>query len=199
MAFTFFFRDPQVLDRAVTAVLPIISGSSKPLVWDAGCAMGPEPYTLAIMLAERMGKFGFRNLQIYATDIDESGQFGDIIKKGEYPEEPLTRIPPEIFSAYFTQSRPGFYIISDSIRTSVQYHKHDLLSLKPIREGFSMVVCKNVLLHFTQEQRVEVIKMFHRVLLPGGILAIEQTQKMPDDIAHLFDKAASDAQVFRKK
>jgi len=199
VAFTFFFRDPQVLERAITAVLPIISGSSKPVIWDAGCAMGPEPYTLAIMLAERMGKFGFRNLQIYATDIDESGQFGDIIKKGEYPEEPLTRIPPEIFSAYFTQASPGNFVISDTVRNAVQYHKHDLLSFKPIREGFSMVVCKNVLLHFTQEERIKVIKMFHQALLPGGIFATEQTQKLPEELEPMFEKVASDAQVFKKR
>ena len=63
MAFTFFFRDQQVLERVVEHLLPILSGRSHPRIWDAGSAMGQEPYTLAIILAERMGHFGFNNLR----------------------------------------------------------------------------------------------------------------------------------------
>jgi chemotaxis protein methyltransferase CheR len=53
-------------------------------IWDAGCAMGPEPYSLAMVLRENMGMI-FRNVKIHATDIDNSNLFGDIIKKGVYP------------------------------------------------------------------------------------------------------------------
>ncbi len=43
MAFTYFFRDLYTLELAAKHLLPFISGSSKPRLWDAGCAMGPEP------------------------------------------------------------------------------------------------------------------------------------------------------------
>jgi chemotaxis methyl-accepting protein methylase len=66
MAFTFFFRDQQVLERVVEHLLPVLSGRSHPRVWDAGVAMGQEPYTLSIMFAERMGHFAFKNLRIDA-------------------------------------------------------------------------------------------------------------------------------------
>ncbi len=46
--------------------------------------MGPEPYSLAMVLRENMGMI-FRNVKIHATDIDNSNLFGDIIKKGVYP------------------------------------------------------------------------------------------------------------------
>jgi chemotaxis protein methyltransferase CheR len=60
------------------------------------------------------------------------------------------------------------------------------------------VVCKNVLLHFSPEQRVEVIKMFNRSLAPGGYLATEQTQKMPPELAEHFSQVVADAQVHKK-
>jgi chemotaxis protein methyltransferase CheR len=200
MAFTFFFRDEHVLDHVVNHVIPFISGCSRPRIWDAGCAMGPEPYTLAIKFAENMGKFAFRNLKIMATDHDESGQFGEIIKKGEYPMDMLARIPVPIFERYFSpvDGNGGTHCIDQAIRDCVEYKRHDLLSLKSIGEGFSLVICKNVLLHFSPAQRVEVIRMFHQSLAPGGFFATEQTQKLPEEISHLFRQITADAQLFVK-
>ena len=85
MAFTFFFRDMHVLELVVKHVTPTLSGRSRPRIWDAGCAMGPEPYSLAIMFAESMGRFGFNNLRVEASDLDDCDQFGAIIREGTYP------------------------------------------------------------------------------------------------------------------
>lgn len=201
MAFTFFFRDQPVLDQAVRNVLPLIAGTQRPIIWDAGCAMGPEPYTLAILLAEAMNQFAFRNLQIVASDIDESGQFGENIATGEYPKEMLDRIPLDLFKKYFeaVEGKTAIFRLIEKIRSRIRYMKHDLRSLKPAVQGVSLIVCKNVLLHLNQEERIAVLRMFHQTLIPGGILAMEQTQKIPDEISSLFERAASDAQVFRRQ
>jgi len=61
-----------------------------------------------------------------------------------------------------------------------------------------MILCKNVLLHFKYEERVDVMKMFHSVLAPEGLLAVEQTQKLPIEVEHLFTKVVSHGQLFRK-
>jgi len=199
MAFTFFFRDQQILDLIVRHVALFVMGRSKVKVWDAGCAMGPEPYSLAIMFAESMGRFAFKNLYIYATDIDETDTFGGIIKNGIYHEEELRRLPEGIFEKYFRPNgKPGYFQIADAIRERVIFQKHNLLSLQPIGNDFSLILCKNVLLHFQPGERVEVIKAFHKVLSPGGYFATEQTQKMPKELEHLFVQAASDGQIFRK-
>ncbi len=200
MAFTFFFRDLHTIEHAVKNLVPLVQGRSKIRIWDAGCANGPEPYTLAIVLAENMGKFGFKNVQIVASDIDESQDFGSIVSEGIYSEEELKRIPPEIFTKYFfpLEGKPGFFAIDENIRCRVNYVKHDLLSLNPIDNNFSFILCKNVLLHFQYPERIEVIKMFHNSLSEGGLFASEQTQKMPVEINHLFKQVVPDAQLFQK-
>jgi chemotaxis protein methyltransferase CheR len=199
MAFTFFFRDSHVIDLTVKHVIPYVSGFSKIRVWDAGCAMGPEPYTLSIYFSENMGKFSFRNLRIDATDVDESSHFGEIINAGSYPEDELKRIPEDIYAKYFTPSdRPGYSQLVPDIMNSVKYQQHDLLSLNPIGADYHLIICKNVLLHFQQSERIEVIRMFHKSLAPGGFFATEQTQKMPPELAHLFTQVVSDAQIFKK-
>lgn len=200
MAFTFFFRDTHVLDHAARIMAPEVAGRSRIRIWDAGCAMGPEPYTLAIILAETMGNFSFKNLQILATDIDEQDQFVSIIKEAVYSDEETKRIPPEIFAKYFVPApdKPGYFQLVSLIRDRLQFQKHNLLTLQSVGDGFSLIVCKNVLLHFQQSERIEVIKMFHKALAQGGLFATEHTQKMPDELSHLFEQVVPDAQLFRK-
>ncbi|MFH0976632.1 MAG: CheR family methyltransferase [Spirochaetota bacterium] len=200
MAFTYFFRDMPVLELAIRHFIPYVTGRSKIYIWDAGCAMGPEPYSLSILLAESMGNFAFRNLQIIASDIDESGDFDKIIDRGIYHEEPLSRIPPDLLAKYFSPaSEKGYFKLDNSIINSVKYLRHDLLSLKPVRDDFSLIVCKNVLLHFQQNERIEVIKMFYNSLAAGGYFVTEQTQKFPDEINYLFERVAPDSHLFKKK
>ena len=86
LAFTFFFRDQQVLERVVEHLLPSLAGRSHPRIWDAGAAMGQEPYTLSIMLAERMNHFAFNNLRIDATDVESTGQFAQDDRGRPVPE-----------------------------------------------------------------------------------------------------------------
>lgn len=199
MAFTFFFRDKQTLELIAQHVIPDLKRRMYINIWDAGCAMGPEPYSLAITLRENMGPFLFRNVRIYATDIDESGEFGAIINRGLYPAERVKRIPPDLFQKYFsTNGRPGYYEISQEMKKAVQFQQHDLLSCKPVREEFGLILCKNVLLHFQSQQRVEVIRMFHRALAEDGYLVIEQTQKLPAEVEPLFRRVTGAGQIFQK-
>lgn len=199
MAFTFFFRDQQVLERVVEHLLPALMGRSHPRIWDAGVAMGQEPYTLSILFAERMGHFAFNNLRVDATDVESSGQFARIIEAGVYPKEELSRLPEGILEKYFEPNgEPGHFRVIEKIRRRVAFQRHDLLSFQEIGQGYSLVLCKNVLLHFQASERVEVLKMFHRALAPGGFFASEQTQEMPAELAPLFDRVVPDGQLFRK-
>lgn len=198
MAFTFFFRDIHTLERTLDFFLPYVSGKSKINIWDAGCANGSEPYTLALLLAEKMNKFSFNNVKIYCTDIDISNQFGNIIKNGIYQWEEIARIPEDILLKYFRQIDEKKYQIVDEIRNKLVFYQHDLLSLQPIEKNFSLIICKNVLLHFSYEERIKVIQMFHSALLDNGLLVTEQTQKLPVELSTKFELLTSDAQILKK-
>jgi len=187
------------LDLIKAHVIPTFSGRRNIRVWDAGCAMGPEPYSLAIVFAENMGHFAFKNVHIDATDIDESNLFGKIISEGVYPEEQVKRIPKDIFNKYFhPEPNNRHFRIDYNIRSHVFFQKHDLRSLEQIGEGFCLILCKNVLLHLKYQERVDVIKMFHKSLASGGFFATEQTQKIPKEIERLFEQVTNNGQLFRK-
>jgi chemotaxis protein methyltransferase CheR len=199
LAFTFFFRDQPVLEKAVEHCLPIISGRNHPRIWDAGAAMGQEPYTLSILFAERMGHFAFNNLRIDATDVENTGHFAQLIEAALYTDEELSRLPEGILDKYFERNgKPGTFRVVDKVRQPVVFQCHDLLSLKEIGHDYSLVVCKNVLLHFRPPERVEVLRMFHRALALGGFFVTEHTQEMPLELASMFERVIPDGQLFRK-
>ena len=197
MAFTFFFRDLDTLELAVDRVVQNVMGRSRVRVWDAGCATGQEPYTLAVLLAERMGQFAFRNLEIHASDYD--APLLEVVRNATYAASDVQRVPVDLLARYWEQVNAGEFRLNSTIRNALRVRQHDLLSYEPFRTDFSLVVCKNVMLHFQPEQRLEVIKMFHRALEPGGLLVTEHTQKMPNEAADLFEHVARVDQVFRKR
>jgi chemotaxis protein methyltransferase CheR len=199
MAFTFFMRDQPTLEHAADHMIRYASGRSRIKIWDAGCALGQETYTIAMIFAEKMNQFGFKNLSIFATDHDSANNFGDVVTAAIYPGEELQRTPVELLGKYFEPAgKPGYLRIVEQLRNRVSFQYHDLLSLKAAGSDYCLIVCKNVLLHFQPEQRVEVYRMFHQALAPGGYLATENTQKLPPEVAHLFTQVVHDAQLLKK-
>lgn len=199
MAFTYFFRDVQTFEVIRDRALPFLKTRQRIRIWDAGCAAGMEPFTLAMMLRERVGAMYFRNISLLATDIDASDQFEEVIRDGIYPREQVERIPEAYLKRYFQRNREmSHYQLEAEIRRSVSFLKHDLLTLVPPAVGFDLIICKNVLLHFSPEQREQVVRMFRDALSPGGFLAFEQTQKLPEAFKGDFIQVEDYAQVFQR-
>ena len=198
MALTFYVRESQTLDLLTQYALPDLKRQQFIRIWDAGCATGPEPYSIAMTLRENIGQPQFRNVLIYATDLQGSDPDSGTAK-GIYPENALERIPRDLFSKYFTPNgKPGYFQVNEELRRAVHFQRHDLLSLQPVREDFGLVVCKNVLLHLAPTQRVDVIRMFHRALAKDGLLILEQSDKLPSEAQHLFRRLTNAAQLYRK-
>ena len=199
MAFTFFFRDRHTLEQMTRNLKPLVENYSRIKIWDAGCAMGPEPYTFGIIFAEELGRNDYKKVSILASDIDETSNFKEIVQHGVYPKSDLSRMPEHIFENWFQPTeKENHYQIDALIRNSVNFIQHDLLTLVPPDNNFNAIICKNVLLHFQPSERIEVFKMFHSVLVDGGLLTTEQTQQLPDECKHLFEKVVSDANIYRK-
>jgi chemotaxis protein methyltransferase CheR len=199
MAFTFFMRDLPTLEHAANHMITHAAGRSRIKVWEAGSALGQETYTVAMVLAERMNAFAFRNLIIDATDYDQANNFGDHVTNAVYSMDELQRTPTDLVEKYFEPAgKPRHLQVRAHLRERVRFRYHDLLSLQPAGHDYCLIVCKNVLLHFQPEERIEVLKMFHQALTPGGFLACENTQKMPQELAGKFEQVVPDAQVFRK-
>jgi chemotaxis protein methyltransferase CheR len=201
MAYTSFFRDTDALNAICDIALPTLSHLRSIRVWDAGCATGEEPFTLAILFASKLRPFPFRNLDILATDYEESSfpQFAEQIRNGQYSRKDIFWVPQQHRELYFEPTdNPEVFQLTQEIRDRVRYIQHDLLTLVPPETGQYLIVCKNVLMHFTPEYQVKVLEMFHQCLVPGGYLALDGNQAMPDVFSTRFLRLEPGTPLFQK-
>jgi chemotaxis protein methyltransferase CheR len=201
LAYTSFFRDSDALAAIGDLALPAISHLREIRLWDAGCATGEEPYTLAILFASKLGPFMFRNLDILATDHEESSfpQFAERIREARYSRTDIFWVPRELRELYFEPTEdPESFLLAQEIRERVRFKRHDLLSLSPPETGQSLIVCKNVLMHFSPEGQEGVLGMFWEALEPGGFLALDGNQALPRSFVSRFPRVAPGLPLYRK-
>ena len=103
MAFTFFFRDLDAIKLIPDCVIPDFDDYRSFKVWDAGCANGPEIYSLLIYLKETVDPEIFDRIQVAASDIDNSNRFEKIIECGRYRKNELMSVPSHILEKYFVK------------------------------------------------------------------------------------------------
>src|SRR5262249_44987486 len=107
---TSFFRDDAAWETVRDPVLPevIATRAGEPIrVWSAGCASGEETYAIAMLLAEGMGRDGFRDrVKIYATDVDEHAL--NAARLATYTEKQVDAVPRPLLDKYFTREADRF-------------------------------------------------------------------------------------------
>lgn len=166
-----FFRDPQKFEQLRTKILPELArGGSLLRVWSAGCSIGAEPYSLAMLLDDAgLG----RRAQILATDID-ARPLARARRGDSYLPSEVRNVSPEYLRRYFTV-HDGRYAVIPRIRQQVQFRQHDLLS-DPFERNFDLIVCRNVVIYFTEAAKEQLYQKFWDALRPGGYLFIGGTE-----------------------
>jgi chemotaxis protein methyltransferase CheR len=139
--------------------------------WSAACSTGEEPYTLAMILAS-MG--ALRTSRIFASDIDEGAM--NQARKGIYADRSLRDMPLEYRQKYMKQVPEG-YAINDDLKKSVLFQKQNLLE-DPFDSQFDLIICRNVLIYFTEEAKHLLYGKFSRALKTGGILFVGSTEQI---------------------
>lgn len=168
-----FYRNPeqwQILDKEVFPTL--IQKFGKNLkIWSAACSTGDEPYSLVMALSKHIP---VNQIKIIATDIDK--QVLDKARLGLYNEKSIASVPEEFKKKYFKQIGSS-YQISDEIKRQVEFKEHNLLK-DPYPTGCHLIVCRNVLIYFTEEAKDEIYKKFNASLNKEGILFIGSTEQI---------------------
>lgn len=168
-----FYRNPEqweILDKEVFPTL--IQKFGKNLkIWSAACSTGDEPYSLVMALSKHIP---VNQIKIIATDIDK--QVLDKARLGLYNEKSIASVPVEFKKKYFKQIGSS-YQISDEIKRQVEFKEHNLLK-DPYPTGCHLIVCRNVLIYFTEEAKEEIYKKFNASLNKEGILFIGSTEQI---------------------
>lgn len=168
-----FYRNPDQWKLLDKEVIPELIGKyGKNLkIWSAACSTGDEPYSLVMALSKHLP---LNQIKIMATDIDK--QVIAKAKVGLYTEKSLAGVPDDLKQKYFTKIGPS-YQIAQEIKDRVEFKQHNLLK-DAYPTDCHMIVCRNVLIYFTEEAKEEIYKKFERALSPGGILFIGSTEQI---------------------
>ncbi|MCM1065803.1 MAG: protein-glutamate O-methyltransferase CheR [Eubacterium sp.] len=168
-----FYRNPEQWKLIEADVFPeLIRKFGKNLkIWSAACSTGDEPYSLVMALSRHVP---LSNIKIYATDLDK--QIIAKAKVGVYNEKSIASVPEDFKKKYFTKVGPS-YKIADEIKERVEFHEHNLLK-DAYPKDYNLIVCRNVLIYFTEEAKEEVFRKFNKSLAPGGVLFIGSTEQI---------------------
>jgi len=182
---TYFFRNIPQLNTFSYHILPELlnrkadSGDFRLRIWSAGCSSGEEPYTIAIILKERIAYIEDWDVEIYGTDI--SYRVLKLAQAGEYHPRSLMDTDESIIRKYFTyDALNNKYKISDEIIKMVRFKHLNLYDEEQMVrfKNFDIIFCRNVLIYFDESSRKKVIEMFYDSLVPGGYIMLGYSESM---------------------
>lgn len=167
-----FYRNPAQWETLEKEIMPdIMKLNKRPKIWSAACSTGEEPYSL-VMLLSRFMDLG--SIKILATDIDD----GVVAKakNGIYTPKSLANLPNDFVTNYFTKTGEN-YKISDKIKNCIDFKHHNLLEDK-YPENCDLIVCRNVMIYFTEEAKAVMYHKFRESLNNNGILFVGSTEQI---------------------
>ncbi len=157
-----FFRNPDRFIELWEKVLPeLLQKPHRLKIWSAGCFNGAEPYSVAIILQELNV---LNRATILATDIDQVVL--DKARLGVYLRNEVKSLPPQLLAKYFRQEGEAFHFCDD-LKKRVEFKNHNLLR-DPYPEEMDLIICRNVVIYFTEEAKNQLYLGFNRSLRDGG-------------------------------
>ena len=178
-----FFHERHHFEYLVTKVLPEFAARKKSKtfnVWSAGCSSGEEPYTLAMVLADKLPLYRGLRLSIIASDIST-----DLLRKakeGIYPEERARAIPQNYKKKYLLKSRQrtrSLIRVTPELRSLVTFRRINFMDDDfGLPDKLDVIFCRNVIVYFDQSTQKTLMHKFHRLLKPNGHLFIGHSESL---------------------
>lgn len=203
---TYFFRNAPQFEALRSEIFPSIlenkrTQNKKELrIWSAGCSTGEEPYSLAILLSEILQDFSNWNIFILGTDINHVSL--EKARVGFYREWSFRDVPQRIKAEYFTPQEGGFVIRPD-IREMVTFTYLNLVencypSFYNQTTDMDMIICRNVVIYFTNETSARIMSGFFQTLDQDGWLVVGHSEPMTT-IRHNFSAVNIQNALFYRK
>ncbi len=169
-----FFRNPEVWSTLAEQYLrPMFDNQALVRIWSAGCSLGFEPFTIA-MLAREIAPLG--RVHILATDVDETTL--SKARKAIFTGSQMAGVSPARQERFF-QPADGGWEVRPELRALVTFRCQDLLA-DPCEASFDIIVCRNVVIYFTEQAKTDLYRRFRESLRPGGVLFLGATEAIPN-------------------
>ena len=165
---TYFFREPQHFDFLGKMVSGTRAGGSTFRVWSAASSSGEEAYSIAMLLAEKIGPRGW---EIVGTDL--STQMVESGRRALYTLERARNVPQPYLKKWCLKGEgqyDGYLLISKELRANVRFQGANLTQDLPDIGLFDVIFLRNVLIYFDNPGKEDIVKRVITRLKPGGYL-----------------------------
>ncbi len=175
---TYFFREEGHFELLRKELIPEIKGRNRPpvSVWSAACSTGPEPYSVAMELANILGYSGW---QVTGSDISQKTV--NQAASGMYPLEMVERIPENYRKRYClkgVRSQEGKFIIKTELRQNCKFFTWNLMN-RPTGFGpFDIIFLRNMLIYFNATEKETIIRNIVSALRPDGFLIVGHSEAL---------------------
>jgi len=203
---TYFFREKSSLEALEQQILPELvrarrSSGSQLRIWSAGCASGEEPYTLAIVLSRMIADLKEWKITILATDLNTRSLHK--ASEGIYTNWSFRDTPQWVRNTYFKAAPGGRWAISSDIKSMVTFSYLNLVedvypSLLNCTNAMDVILCRNVLMYFTEEAIKKVIHRFHRSLADKSWLMVGPAETSQTLFSEFASVSFAGATLYRK-
>jgi len=171
---TFFFRDKVPFDHFRDSIMPEIikarANRKSVRIWCAAGSTGQEPYSLAMCLKEMGAALAGWRVEILATDLSQ--EVLEKSKSGIYSQFEVQRgLPIQMLVKYFKQSGEVWQINAD-MRAMVQHRQLNLLQDFSQLGVFDVIFCRNVLIYFDQDTKINIFNRLAKGIEPDGFLVL---------------------------
>ncbi len=168
---TSFFRDEAAfaaLGAQLTRYAHERDEDTQLRMWVPGCATGEEVYSIAMLVAEALGRPTdlLRHLKIFATDLDDASLA--VARRAVYPLAAAERVPEHLRARYMLDTPFGAEIVAE-IRDCIVFARHNLAEDPPFPR-LDLISCRNTLIYFTTPLQDKVIDLMRYALEPAGLL-----------------------------
>jgi len=168
-------------------------------IWSAACSTGQEPYSIAMILLEHFPRF----LQVYKVSIlatDISQKCLEKAEKGVYNQIEINRgLPIAYLVKYFKQDGSHWYI-DEKVKKLVKFQRLNLLeSSMRLSDRFDLILCRYVLIYFSEEIKKKVLIDLWKLLNPGGYLLLGATEVPTVSFPDMEKKLIGKTIFYRKK
>lgn len=195
---TQFFRDPETYDSLYHVVIPKLvkrKSISSLKIWSAGCASGEEPYSIAIIIREALGKLADEwGIQILGTDIDPV--ILDKATKGVYTTKQVEGIKQDYLKKYFIKNGDE-YQIAPSIKKWVKFLRENIMN-GIVHPFMDIIFCRNLLIYLSKEAHKQVYNCFYKSLNEGGYLVVGNSEVVLGDTLKRFRPLPEARRLYQK-
>ncbi len=171
---SFFFRDKIPFEHFRSIVMPALIAARRNArtirIWCAAASTGQEPYSLAMCLKQMEREIAGWRVEILASDL--SNEVLEKARHGIYSQFEVQRgLPIALLIKHFTQTGETWQIAPE-LRAMVKFRQFNLLADFSAFGHFDLIFCRNVLIYFNQETKIDVLNRLARVIASDGYLVL---------------------------